>query len=235
MKEGGKKLRKVVDELLPFVKEGVTTEWIDKKAEVLIMDAGGEPSFKRVRDYRWSMCLPVNEQIVHTPPSKRTLRKGDILTLDVGIFYQGFHTDFATTLPIGSVDQSVEKFLQAGERALEKAIKNVKLEGYIGEISKTIEDEVKGNGYYILKELTGHGVGQELHEDPFVPGFLKGKASSTPRIKPGLTLAIEVIYSMGTEEIAYEGDWSIITKDRSLSACFEKTIALNDLGTMVLT
>lgn len=238
MKEGGQKLRKAVHRLLPKIVPGVVTEEIDQEAERLIKEQGAMPSFKTVTGYNWTTCLPINEQIVHTPPSKRVIKSGDIVTLDIGAYYKGYHTDWATTVVAGEAkDKKIWHFLETGRRTLKKAIEQAKAGKYIGDISETIEKEIYGSGYFIVRSLTGHGIGEKLHEDPYVPGYLDKPVQKTPLIKPGLTLAIEVIYSMGTEEMAYEEEdkWSIITRDRSMSACFEETIAVTDRKTFILT
>lgn len=238
MKEGGKKLKKVVEELLPLIEVNVTTEEIDKEAEKLIRKYDGYPSFKTVKNYRWSTCLPVNEQVVHTPPSKRKLKSGDILTLDIGMLYKGFHTDFATTIIVGNEDDKEKKyFLSVGEKALYSAIKQARAGEKLGKISAAIEKEIYSAGFRVIKELTGHGIGSNLHEDPYVFGYQYQPIEKTPLIKPGLTLAIEVIYSQSTEKIAYENgnSWSIITSDGSLSACFEHTVAITENETFILT
>lgn len=238
MKEGGGRLRKVVSRLLPEIRVGQTTEEIDRKAEELIKSEGGEPSFSKVKGYHWSTCLSVNEQVVHTPPSKRQLKYGDILTLDIGMFYQGFHTDFATTMIVGD-NKNEEKrvFLETGKKTLELAIEKARLGNKIGDISATIEKEIGGAGYFVMKELTGHGVGRELHEDPFVPGYVDQPREKSLTMKLGLVIAIEVIYAKGTEEIKPEpgSDWSIISANRSLTACFEHTIAITKKDTLILT
>ncbi len=238
MRIGGEKLRSVTKELLPFIHVGTTTESIDERAEKLIRAQGGEPSFKRVKGYHWSTCLPINEQVVHTPPSKRVLKEGDVLTVDVGMYYKGFHTDWATTIIVGKPkDVAVERFLNIGKDTLTKAITASRLGNTIDSISAVIEKEIYGHGYHILHELTGHGVGKELHEEPFVPGYVDKSVKKTQKLRPGMTLAIEVIYSMGTEDIDYEqnDEWSIITKDHSLSACFEETVAITDKNSFILT
>lgn len=234
----GKILKETVDELLPQIKDGMTTLEIDQEAERIIIKKGGESSFKKVKGYHWSTCIAVNEQTVHTPPSERVLKNGDVLTLDIGAFYKGFHTDYATTIVIGGVqDETIARFLEVGKRALDKGIAKAKAHHYLGEISKVIEDEVVGNGYFILKELTGHGVGRDLHEDPYVLNYLDRPIEKTYKMRQGLVIAVEVIYSIGTERIAYEkgSNWSIITADKSLSACFEKTIAITNENTYILT
>lgn len=238
MKEGGKKLKKIIEELLPMIKVDVSTEEIDNEAEILIKKYNGYPSFKTVKNYRWSTCLPINEQVVHTPPSKRRLQAGDILTLDIGMFYKGFHTDFAKTVIVGEQkDEKKKHFLTVGEKALFKAIKKARAGERIGKISATIEKEIYSAGFRVLKELTGHGIGKNLHEDPYVFGYQCQPIEKTPLIEPGLTIAIEVIYSQSTENIAYEkgNNWSIITADRSLAACFEHTIAITENETLILT
>lgn len=238
MMQCGKILKTTVDELVPLVKEGITTLEVDKKATELIHKLGGEVSFSKVPGYKWATCLPVNEQIVHTPPSDYRLKEGDVLTIDIGAFLKGFHTDYATMVVIGGKpDPEVKKFLDVGEKALENAIKVAEKAEYLGEISESIENDIYGNDYFILHELTGHGIGRELHEAPYVPGVLDRPIKSTPKIKDGLAVAIEVIYSMGTEHIKHEdgNSWSIVTSDGSLSACFEKTIAFFDKKMFILT
>ncbi len=238
MKEGGKRLKAVVEKLIPQIHEEITTDEIDKAAEKLIIENGGEPSFKRVPGYQWTICCPINEQVVHTPPSERVLKAGDIFTLDIGMFYKGFHTDFATTWIVGSPEKSEHlKFLEVGKNALSRALAQVKKGHFLGEVSQVIEHEVKRHGFFILKNLTGHGIGRDLHEEPSIPGYLDRRMEKTPKIQSGFVVAVEVIYSMGTEEIAYEKDnsWSIKTKDSSLSACFEDTVAITDSNSIILT
>jgi len=238
MSEGGKKLKQIVERLIKFVKPGITTLAIENEAQRLIKEEKAEVSFDKVEGYQFATCLPVNEQIVHTPPSERVLKKGDLLTIDIGLYYQGFHTDCAKTMVVGEEEKGeIKRFLDTGREALKKAIEKIKVGGYLGEVSKTIEAIIKKNGYFVIKKLTGHGIGKDLHEDPFVFGFLDRPVEKTLKIKAGLVLAVEVIYSMGTEEMAFEKDnnWSIVTKDGSLSSCFEKTVAVTKNGVLILT
>jgi len=238
MQEGGRRLKKVVGELLPTIKSRMTTLTIEEKADSLIKKFGGEASFKKVKGYCWATCLPVNEQVVHTPPSDKVLKNGDILTIDIGFYYQGFHTDYAISLVVGgSKDSRLNKFLQVGRETLAKAIKKVNENGRIGEISQLIEKEIYGHGYFIIKRLTGHGIGRQLHEDPYVLGYLDRPVSETPLIKKGLVVAIEIIYSLGSEKVIPEDDddWSLVTKDGSLAACFEHTVAVTGKDTVILT
>lgn len=237
MTEGGKRLKAVVKELLSLVKEGVTTKEINSRAEELIKKQGGESSFKTVPGYLWTICSPINEQIVHTSPSDRVLKNGEVLTLDIGMLYQGLHTDYAITKVVEeNKDEKINKFLKTGEQALYQAIEEAKIGNRLGHISSAIEKEITNNGYFVIKELTGHGIGKKLHEDPYVFGFVDRPIDKSPLIKKGLVIAIEIIYAMGTDKITYEEDnWSIITKDRSLSACFEHTVAVTSQGPIILT
>jgi len=238
MSEGGKKLKQILKRLIKFVKPGITTLAIENEAQRLIKEEKAEVSFDKVEGYQFATCLPVNEQIVHTPPSERVLKKGDLLTIDIGLYYQGFHTDCAKTMVVGEEEKGeIKRFLDTGREALKKAIEKIKVGGYLGEVSKAIETIIKKNSYFVIKKLTGHGIGKDLHEDPFVFGFLDRPLEKTLKIKPGLVLAVEVIYSMGTEEMVFEkdNDWSIVTKDGSLSACFEKTVAVTKNGVFILT
>lgn len=238
MKEGGRRLRKVVEKLRQKIRVGITTATVDQEAERLIKEQGGTASFKKVKGYHFATCLPINEQVVHTPPSKRRLKEGDLLTVDIGMYYKGFHTDYADTMVIGGqLSDRTKKFLETGRRALYKAIEATRGGHRLGKVSLAIERQIYSHGYFILKQLTGHGIGRKLHEDPYVFGFLDGPIDKTPLIRAGLVIAIEVIYSMGTEEIVHEVDnrWSVVTADHSLSACFEHTVAITDKDTFILT
>ncbi len=238
MKECGKRLHASVQELLPTIKAGMTTLEIDTEATRLIKKNGADVSFNKVHGYKWATCLPINEQVVHTIPSDRIVKNGDVLTVDIGAYYKGFHTDYATTFVVGgSKDKKIDKFLEVGKKALELAIAQARKGKRIGHISSAIEKEIYKNSYFILRELTGHGIGHELHEDPYVPGFLNAPIEKTLVLKPGLVIAIEVIYSMGTEEIAYEEglEWSITSADKSMTACYEETVAITDENTYILT
>ena len=228
MRKAGERLKRVLKKIVPLIKPGVLPEQIDKTAEKEILKLGGKPSFQTVKGYKWSICLPVNEQIVHTPPTGRRLREGDVVTLDIGFMYKGYHVDYAKTFFLGKENAKIKKFLQTGERALQRAIKKIREGRRLGEVSLQIQTTIESAGYSVVKELTGHGIGKKLHEDPYVFNFLDRPVEKTLKLKRGMTLAVEVIYAMGRGEIEYEGDgWSIITKDKSLSACFEHTIVVS--------
>lgn len=244
MADAGARLKKVMDELLPLVKSGITTNFIDKTAERLILKNGGKPSFKEVHGYKWTTCLPINEQIVHTPPSERIIKDGDLLTIDIGLFLKGFHTDFATSFIVGPHfaqgaprGKEIQKFLKVGSDTIYKAIKQVKIGNRIGDISKTIQDNIESAGYNLSDSLVGHGIGKILHEDPMVPGILDMSIANTPKIEKGLVIAVEIIYMMGARKVELEknSQWSIKTTDNSLSACFEHTVAVADNEAIILT
>lgn len=230
-------MRKIVEELVPMIKIGMKTMQIDNLAEELIFKNGGEPSFKRVPGYSWSTCISVNKQIVHTPPSDRIIKDKDVLTLDVGMFYRGFHTDFADTFVLGKTDKQTEAFLQTGKKTLKLAIRKARKGNRLGEISRVIQENIEGEGYSVVKELTGHGVGRDLHEEPTIPGFVDRPIGRSPLIRSGLVMAIEVIYAMGQGNMEHEknNDWSIKTADNSVAACFEHTVAVTDTETFILT
>jgi methionyl aminopeptidase len=245
MLEGGKKIGNILSELLDASQVGTTLSEIESLAVKRIQEEGGSPSFMTVPNYHWATCLCVNEVVVHGIPSKYALREGDVFTIDIGMLYKGFHTDTAWSKIITSQSEpqmmkkyeESHRFLECGKRALAAAIHEVRPGNRIGHISQAIEMVVEGEGYSIIHTLIGHGVGRSLHEDPQVPGFLQRKIELTPLLEQGMTIAIEVIYCQGKGAIVYENDdgWTLSTKDRSLSAVFEHTIAIVEDGFVVVT
>ncbi len=241
MKEGGAKLAGVLEKLLATAEPGVTLLEIDARAKELIKKAGGTPSFQTVSGYTWATCLCVNDVIVHGVPTKYVLRAGDVLTVDVGLLYKGLHTDTAWTKIVGEpeaqAEPKVKTFLRVGEKALWDAIAQAQVGNRIGHISHAIQTSIEEAGYSVMRTLIGHGIGTELHEAPQVPGFVSGSIAKTMELKSGMTLAIEAIYAMGKKDVIYEtGDgWSIATKDGSLAAVFEHTIAVTPEGPVLLT
>ncbi len=241
MAEGGAKLGVILQQLLDTAAPGASLLEVDALADRMIRQAGGEASFKTVDGYRWATCLCVNDVVVHGIPTEYKLRDGDLLTVDIGLLYKGFHTDTAWTKIVNSDKREVisdkEKFLRLGEEALWKAIGEAKSGNRVGHISKIIQETIEGAGYGIVRTLVGHGVGRELHEAPQVPGFLKDTIESTPELTHGQTLAIEVIYARGRGAVVYPNNdgWSIATRDGSLTAVFEHTIAITEGEPIVLT
>lgn len=239
MREGGKKLWKILQALLEESVVGVSLKTIEDHAKQYINDVGGTPSFMTVGGYQWATCLCVNDQVVHGIPSAYTLREGDVFTIDIGMIYKGLHTDTAWTKIISRQTgyEEKEKFLNVGQETLKKAIKAAKAGNRIGHISQAIEDGVTGAGYSIIPSLTGHGVGKKLHEEPMIPGYLDKPLERTPLLTSGMTLAVEIIYAFGKGAIVYSTDdgWTLASKDRSLTAVFERTIAIGDTESSVLT
>lgn len=239
MAEGGKILAQVLLEVLKYAKPGVSGLELDRLAERLIREKGGEPGFKKVRNYKHALCVCVNDVVVHGIPTEQRLKEKDIVTIDCGVYYKGFHTDMAETRRVSTINKKdeVHKFLNTGKRALEEAIKQARAGNRIGHISKTIQEIVEGAGYSVVRTLVGHGVGRKLHEEPEVPGFLMGAISKTHLLLEGMTIAIEVIYNMGKPDVVYANSdgWTIKTKDGSLSGVFERTIAVTKEEPLVLT
>lgn len=234
MEEGGRRLARVLAGVLKQVKPGVTKVILDQIAEKEIKNQEGLPSFKMVPDYHWSTCITINNEVVHGIPGNQEIKAGDIVGVDVGTFYQGFHTDVSWTMEVESNKKS--QFLEAGQSALKKAIQEAQVGKYIGDISRIIQTVIEGAGYSPVRVLTGHGIGRKLHEDPAIPGFLQGGVNQTPKLRAGMTLAIEVIYNQGSPEVVLGDDgWTIFTKDGKISALFEQTVAITENGPLILT
>jgi len=252
MREGGKKLGGILQTLLSHSQPGVKLIDIENEAQRLIKEAGGEPSFSTVEDYKWVTCLCINEQVVHGIPNEYILKDGDVFTIDIGMIYKGFHTDTADTKIIrdptsshsvglrgagNEQDTEKERFLDVGRETLKKAIALARPGNRVGHISQCIEKEIKGAGYSVVRSLTGHGVGKTLHEEPMIPEYLDRPIEQTPLLTAGMTIAIEIIYAMGKGSIVYENQdgWTLASKDRSLTAVFEHSVALQEDQTQVLT
>ncbi len=242
MREGGKRLHGILQKLLEASTPGVSLLDIDALADELIATSGGTASFKTVKGYKWATCLCVNEVVVHGIPTSYRLKDGDILTIDIGLVYQGLHTDTAWTKIItnnesGIMNNEKKHFLEIGKKALERGIGQAKAGNRVGNISKVIQETIEGAGYSIVKSLVGHGVGRELHEEPQVPNYQRGAIENTPVLQEGMTIAVEPIYAMGRGEIVYENDdgWTLATRDRSLTAVFEHSIAITEENPIVLT
>jgi len=245
MREGGRILSLVLSELLENIKPGVTELEIDNLAEKLILKNGAKPGFKEIKGYNNSICVSTNNVIVHGVPTNYKFKSEDVVGIDCGVFYKGFHTDMAETLRVKSqisnlksqkVDK-IDKFLETGRRALSEAIKEAKVGNRVGHISKTIQNIIEGKGYSVVRSLVGHGVGRSLHEEPEVPGFLEADIEETPVLRENMTIAIEIIYNMGKSNVKYlnKDGWTISTEDGSISGLFERTIAITKNGPLILT
>jgi methionyl aminopeptidase len=244
MKKGGNILALVLNECLANVKPGVSEKRIDELADKLIAKYGAKPAFKMVDGYEHATCISTNNVVVHGIPSDYRFKKGDLVGIDCGVYYDGLNTDMSETILVSTQNSKLKtqnyeklKFLETGKKALEEAIKQAEIGNRIGQISKTIQEIVEAEGYAIVRSLVGHGVGIELHEDPEVPGFLDKKIEKTPKLVDGMTIAIEVIYNMGQADVVYSKDdgWTIATKDGSVSGLFERTIAITRNGPIILT
>lgn len=241
MREGGQKLGTILRELLDIAAPGVSLIAIEKHANELIAKTGGSASFKTVKGYSWATCLCVNEVVVHGIPTQRVLKDGDLLTIDIGLLYGGFHTDTAWSKVVGS-DQSADKakkvrFLEVGKQTLNAAIALCTVGNRIGQISRSNQSILEGAGYSVVKSLVGHGVGRELHEEPQIPNYARGSIDATYQFRGGETVALEPIYAMGDGSIVYENDdgWTLATRDRSVTAVFEHSVAITPDGPIVLT
>ena len=227
--------------VLESVKEGVSLLELEKIAEDEIIKNGGESSFKSVPGYFHTTCLTVNDEVVHGLPRDIVLKKGDILSIDLGTVYKGWHTDCAWSVIVSGKgggkrrkNEKLEKFLKAGEKALWDGIDKAQNGNKVGDISNAIQTEIEKNGYRVVRSLVGHGVGKELHEEPEIPGYgAKGKGIT---LKSGMSLAIEAIYTESTPEVDLASDgWTIVSGDGSLGGLFEMSVIVLDKGCEVLT
>jgi methionyl aminopeptidase len=242
MAEGGRILAKIMNELKKMVRPGITTMELEKLAESLILKAGGKCSFKgykskdgeSIRPYPFCLCTSVNEEIVHVPPSNRVLKEGDVLKIDLGIFYKGFHTDMAITVPVGKVSFEAQRLIRATKKALKLAIKKARPGNTFGDIGNTIQRYVESQGFNVVRELCGHGIGRELHEEPKILNY--GKRKTGEKIKEGMVFCIEPMVTAGDWHLKRTKDgFGYQTVDGSLTAHFEHTVAVIKNGCKVLT
>lgn len=238
MQHGGHILATVLGEVMDAIKPGATEIELDQLAERRIREMGGEPGFMKVEGYRHTICMSTNDVVVHGIPTEYAFKPGDIVGVDCGVFYKGLHTDMSDSrIVAGKDDKALATFLAVGKTALDSAIEQAVIGNHVGHISKTIQDIVeKEAGYSIVRSLIGHGVGKELHEEPEVPGYLHGKIEKTPKLREGMTIAVEVIYNMGTPEVVLGRDhWTIRTADGKMAGLYERTIAITKAGPLMLT
>jgi methionyl aminopeptidase len=240
MQHGGHILASVLGEVMDAVELGITELELDQLAERRIRKLGGEPGFMKVAGYHHATCFSTNDVVVHGIPSNYKIQIGDVVGIDCGVFYKGLHTDMSESKRVkqkGAKQDDVDIFLAIGKIALEEAIKVAVIGNRVGHISQTIQRIVeKEAGYSVVRSLIGHGVGKELHEDPEVPGYLIGNINRTPLLKEGMTIAVEVIYNMGTPEVVLDPDhWTIRTGDGKLAGLYERTIAITENGPLMIT
>ena len=234
IKESAQILGKAHAEVARMIKPGAKTSDMDKVAEEFIRDHGGVPSFLNYNGFPYTLCVSPNEQVVHGFPSDNEIQDGDILSIDCGVFYKGFHSDSAYTYPIGEVEEEKLQLLRVTKESLYKGIDEAVVGKRVGDVSYAIQHYVEGFGYTVVRELVGHGVGKELHESPEVPNY--GKRGKGPKLKEGMVIAIEPMINLGKKEIVQESDgWTIRTRDRAISAHYEHTVAIAKGKAEVLT
>ena len=236
MKEGGEKLGRVKRKLAEAVKVGVSAWDIEELANKLIEEEGALASFKKVPNYKWATCINVNDGVVHGIPKKTTVfKEDDVVSVDVGIYYRGFHTDTALSVCL-SEDPEKKKFIEAGRKAMLDGIKEVKRGKKIGDISAAIEKRLFSYNLRPVWNLTGHGVGRDLHEEPNIPCFASDEPSQELVIGEGMALAVEVMFTTGNGEIKQDADgWTLRTKDGKIAGLWEETVAITRNGPIVLT
>lgn len=225
---------KTLAEVAKLIRPGITTRELDKAAETFIRDHGAEAGFKGFNDYPFTLCTSVNEAVVHGMPDDVPLKEGDIVSVDCGVKKNGFYGDSAYTFSIGEVNEEVKRLLATTQQCLSIGIENAVVGKRIGDISWAIQNHAEKNGYGVVRELVGHGIGQSLHEAPEVPNF--GKRGNGPVIQAGLVIAIEPMINMGTKNVKQQKDgWTVSTADRKPSAHFEHTIAVRNGKAEVLS
>jgi len=234
MRDAGRIVASTHAELEKAVAPGVTTGELDRLAEDFIRARGALPAFKGYRGFPGSICTSINEEVVHGIPGKRQLRAGDILSLDVGVYTNGFYGDAAVTLPVGEIDVEARRLLRVAEESLYRGLEMARPGNHLTDISHAIQSHVEGHGFGVVRELVGHGIGRQMHEDPQVPNF--GPPGTGPVLREGLTLAVEPMVNMGTHEVYTAPDgWTVLTRDGKPSAHFEHTIAITARGAEILT
>lgn len=234
MKESADILSQLFGYIKKYIKPGITTKEIDEKAEHFILSKGAKPSFKGYNNYPATLCISVNYQVVHGIPGNYILKEGDIVSVDGGVKYKGYHSDMAYTFCVGNVHPSIKKLVEVTKQSLYLGIENAVEGKRIGDIGNAIQTFVESHGYSVVRDLVGHGIGKSLHEEPQVPNY--GRAGRGVKLKEGMTIAIEPMINMGKPDVVQESDgWTIRTKDLLPSAHFEHTVAILKEKTEILT
>ncbi|MGC1401960.1 MAG: type I methionyl aminopeptidase [Thermodesulfobacteriota bacterium] len=234
MSASGKLVAEILAEIRNRIMAGVTTQELDQLASRLSLKKKARPAFKGYHGYPFSLCVSVNEEVVHGFPSKRRLVDGDIVSLDFGVYLDGYYGDAALTQAVGEVSPLAERLIRVTREALFKGLDQLKAGRRLGDVSSAVQNHVEDKGFSVVRQFVGHGIGKALHEDPQVPNF--GDAGRGILLKPGMVLAIEPMVNAGASEVELLADgWTAVTKDRSLSAHFEHTIAVTENGCRILT
>ncbi|MDD7782081.1 type I methionyl aminopeptidase [Bacillus sp. BLCC1-0148] len=234
MREAGRIVALTHQELKQHITPGITTKELDQIAEKTIQKYGATPSFKGYNGFPGSICASVNEELVHGIPGKRKLKEGDIISIDIGVKYNGYHGDSAWTYPVGNISESVQKLLDVTEKSLYLGLEQVKPGERLSNISHAVQTHAEENGFSIVREYVGHGIGQDLHEDPQIPHY--GPPNRGPRLKPGMVICVEPMVNQGRRYVkTLSDDWTVVTVDGKWCAHFEHTIALTEAGYEILT
>lgn len=235
IRESGRIVAKTMRLVSEAIRPGKTTTIeLDELAEKIIREEGGVPSFKGYKGFPATACISVNDVVVHGIPDQTVLQEGDIVDLDFGVFKDGYHADSAWTFGVGTISDKAQRLMNVTRESLMQGIAKARVGNTVGDISSTVQTYVEKNGYSIVRELVGHGIGQKLHEEPSVPNF--GKPKRGPVLKAGTTICIEPMVNEGTYRVhTLEDGWTVVTSDGKLSAHFEHTVAVTDLGPVILT
>jgi len=234
LRRAGRVVRQVLEEARERTRPGVTTLELERFVEKRLTQLGAQPASKGYRGYPWCLCTSVNNEIVHGMPSNRRLCEGDIVGLDLGVVVDGYYGDSALTVPVGAVAESVQKLLRVTEEALEMGIQKVRVGNRVGDISASVQEHVEKNGFSVVREFVGHGIGREYHEEPQVPNY--GQAGRGPVLKEGMVFTIEPMVNEGGPALrVLEDHWTAVTADGGLSAHFEHTVAVTRNGPEILT
>lgn len=234
MREGGRKLARVMKQLQAMVRPGISTKELDEAAQDFITQEGAQVAFQGYHGFPGAICISVNEEIVHVVPSKRVLKEGDIITLDIGCVWKGFYLDMARTMGVGEIAPETRHLIETTKKALRLGIKKATVGNTVGDIGETVQRFVEGQGYQVVRELCGHGIGKELHEDPKIANF--GKRHEGEKLKEGMVICIEPMVTVGHWKLKHmEDGHGFATEDGSMSCHFEDTIAITRKGPEVLT
>jgi methionyl aminopeptidase len=234
IRANGRILAKTLELLGEKIKPGVKTKELDRLAEDFIRREGAYPAFKGYREYPASICISIDNEVVHGIPGERMIKKGQLVSVDVGVFKDSYYADGAFTFAVEPVSDQAQRLIQITQEALKKGLEFVREGGFLSDISNAIQSFVEKNGFSVVRDLVGHGIGMNMHEEPQIPNF--GPPGQGPILKKGMVLAIEPMVNVGSFEIeTKEDNWTIVTKDGSLSAHFEHTVAVTENGAMILT
>ncbi len=234
MRRAGRIVAGLLTHLATLVRPGIRTQQLDEAASEYLRRTGATPAFLNYRGFPATICVSVNEEVVHGIPGKRKLREGDLVSIDAGAVVDGLFADAAVTVPVGAVSPQARQLSDTTKRALEDGIAAVSVGGRLSDISYAVQRVVERAGFGVVRDFVGHGIGRALHEEPPVPNF--GAPNMGPRLRPGMVLAIEPMVTMGSSEVQTLSDgWTVVTKDRSLAAHFEHTVAITERGPEILT